>query len=130
LPGLVYAFKHNEFAQPELKKIGSCCRGYKLLEKWKDVEEKIGKEARVDPDSIIIYCHDLEMQNKAPDFLVYYDERHEPQPVVNNQEMSDDISTIGRKHKNLWRCYVFSYERPTKVIKRIKRISTYVLKNM
>jgi len=130
LPGLACAFKHNELTLHEQAGIASCCRGYENLEKWKMSEAQIEKEAKVEPGSIIIYCHDIEMQKKEPDFLVYYDISQEPQPVENNQEMRDEIMAIGNKHKNLWRCYIFCYDRDPEAIKRIKNVSNRILKNL
>lgn len=130
LPAMAHVFHSRDISFFQRENIHSCCRGYHRLEEWKKCEEKIGDDAGVDPKNIIVYCHDIEMQKKKPDFLVQADFNSEPEPVDRYEGMKEEIEAIGRKHENLWRCYVFSIDRSPEVLNKIDSSAGKILMNI
>lgn len=127
LPKLAHDFKPNDLASYQKDKIAHYCRGFAYFDKWLECEEKIAQKAETDPHNIIIYCHDLDMQKKKPDFLIQ-DEQSEPRPLSQHERMKQETRAIATKHENLWRCYVFSVDRSEESISKVKAAANDVLK--
>lgn len=108
LPELAVEFKTGDITHDEIKAIANNCHGYDCYDKWSTVENDIAKEANIDPDNVIVYCHGLDMQaKKKPEFLVLYDKNKEPCPIEGCIELESEIRHIADKQAKLWRCYVF-----------------------
>ena len=129
-PAMAFRFLPHELTQPEKESISSSLRGPDCLDRWTQCEKNIAKEAGIKPRDIIIYCHDLEMQKKEPDFLVQDNLRSTPRTIAEYHVMKDDIEAIGKKHKNLWRCYVYSLDRSEKSIRKIRSVSPAILRSL
>jgi hypothetical protein len=108
--------------------LGRCFRGQDNLDKWLEYEYKIAKSAGVPQNSVIIYCHDPDMQKKEPHFLV--DDEDGLQDVQANLMMRSEVTFIAGKHQNLWRCYVFSLNREPKIIEKIKKAANECFANL
>lgn len=129
LPKMAHSYKPGELLPDQIDRIASSCRGYHCLDKWLDTENKIAQKAGVSPDSIIIYCHDTDMQGKKPDFLIK-DEQSECRPLQSHERMMAETKAIREKHENLWRCYVFSLERSQECLEKVERAAKEVLSDL
>lgn len=128
LPKRVVSFRKSDFIDEPRIKIENNCRGYNHFNEWLETENAIAKEAGLSSDDIIIYCHDPEMQGKEPNILVK-DEGQEPKPLLAYDKIKKETSYIADKHKDLWRCYVFSLERSSEeIIRKVEGAANAVLK--
>lgn len=129
LPKLAHPFGPDDFLGNQKENIANYCRGYKCLTEWRDCETKIAKVAGIRPGSIIIYCHDLDMQGKTPDFLIQ-DDQPEPRPLSSHDRMKKETKDIREKHENLWRCYVFSLDRSKECQEKVEIAAKEVLSDL
>ncbi len=127
LPGLAESFALSDLPQPQIENVSLCCRGHNRLVDWQRCEDAIAEKAGVSSDKIIVYCHDIAMQKKKPDFLVQASRDSEPYPVAKYEAMMGEIENIAKKHENLWRCYVFSMDRSPNIIDKVKLSAKNVL---
>lgn len=129
LPKLAHDFKPNDLASYQKDKIAQYCRGFACLDKWLEYETKIAQKAGIGSHNIIIYCHDLDMQKKKPDFLIK-DEQSECRPLQSHERMMAETKAIREKHENLWRCYVFSLDKSKECQKKVEIAAKEVLSDL
>lgn len=127
LPKLAHSFKPNDLSQHEKDSIVERCRGHKCLSEWLTCEKDIAEKAGIDSRSVIVYCHDLAMQGKKPDFLIQ-DEEPEPRPLLSHDRMKAETKAIADKHEDLWRCHVFSLETSEESLGKVKTAAIKVLR--
>jgi len=107
LPSRVVSFRMSDFLPHARERVEAHCRGCNHFDKWLEFENDIAKQAGLNSDDIIIYCHDPEMQSKEPGLLII-DEKQEPKPLLAYDRIKKQASDVTDKHKDLWRCHVFS----------------------
>lgn len=130
LPKKVCSLEWDTLGRDQNSDIADSCRGNDCFDKWEKVEETIAKKAGVDPKSIIVYCHDIGMQSKKPNFLVLGSSNGNPEPVAKHRAMEDEIERIAKKHDNLWRCHVYSIDRSGTKFDKISKVAVEILSNV
>jgi len=130
LPGLAHSFSSKDLIIDDIRKVAYHCWGNGALSRWQQCEDEIAKEAKIDQGTVIIYCHDPKMQEKEPNFYVQRSSRRLAQPVKMSKEMESEVKAIAEKHRNLWRCHVFSLDRTPKALNRIKTSAINVVNNL
>jgi len=129
LPKLVQDFKSDDLTDEEKREIARYCRGHECLDKWRECEERIAQKAGLNSRSILIYCHDLDMQGKKPDFLVQ-DDQPEPRPLSSHPRMASETESIRTKHEKLWHCYVFSLDMRRDCEEKVKEAAIEILTHL
>ncbi len=125
LPAVAYKLMRSDISEAVLSKIVTLFRGSQFLETWVDCEERIAKQAGIDPTHVIIYCHDPAMQKKEPEALV----RDETPDVyrLSTEKRYREIELLSDKHRNLWACYVFSTNREPQVLEKVKEAASEII---
>lgn len=129
LPALAYQVK-RDVPEALFSKMVTYFRGHDSLQKSLENEKKIAQLAGTDPNDIIIYCHDPEMQKKKAKLeILIIDETGIPQ-FADVHWRRDEFEMLSKKHQNLWRCYVFSLNRDEETLKKVKKAAEEVLHNL
>lgn len=128
LPKLACTLTESDFKKSaERSRVIALFRGRLDLDKWAKCEAQIAKEAGTDPDNVIIYCHDPDMQQKKKPQVLVQDESGKPYYILEHCR-KDEIELLAKKHRQLWGCHIFSIDEKPDVSKKIKTKALDIMK--